>query len=176
MDALTLAADLASIIGVPLAIIGIGVTFVQVMRVKTTAEAARIAADNARVKLLSVDILASLDRVIASVRELQYLHRSKFSISLLHTRYEVALAGLLGLEADLRSEAATYEAEIGTIMHLLSEISNLHEAVENYGRTKSLPDLTKANVTLSKLLLQLQSGRERLRARLGGDDGKQADR
>lgn len=176
MDSLTLTADLASIIGVPLAIIGVAITFVQVMRAKTAAEAARAAADNARVKLLSVDILSSFDRVIASVRELQYLHRSRFSRSLLHTRYEVALAGLLGLEADLRSEATVYEAEIESVMHLLSEVSTLHEAVENYGRTKSLPDLTKANVTLSKLLLHLQSGRERLRARLGGDDGKQADR
>lgn len=70
MDALTLTADPASIIGVPLAIVG-DVTFVQVMRVETTAEAARMAADNARVTFLSVDILASRARVIASARELQ---------------------------------------------------------------------------------------------------------
>lgn len=142
------------------------------MRIKSAADSARDAALSARLKLLTVDILASLDRVVASVRDLQFLHRSKFSIPLLHSRYEATTGILLALQADLDTEPVRYTEEARVVRSLLNELSMLQEAAEDYPRTKSFPDRTKANITLNKLLTLLQASREKLRAQLGGSSGQ----
>jgi hypothetical protein len=164
--------DEIGIVSLALTVVGFGGTLIGILRVGSIAEAARTAAQSARLKLLAVDVLTAFDRVIAAVRDLMGLHRSKYSISLLHARYEATINAVLALEADLATEAVRYEQERRTVTALLAELSNLQETIEEYRIKKVVPDFTKANVTLGKLIMQLQARREVLRTQLGGNDGK----
>jgi hypothetical protein len=154
------------ILSIILTILGFGITIVQTIRIQSAANAARIAANNARRRMASVDVLSTYDRLYSALADLVVLHHSAAAVPrsiLLH--YYAAIQDLV---ATLRSALELPDNSTHVVAELQKSLVNMAKNLERQPDRQVL-DLTKSNLTLHNLIDALRDARESWRKQVSID-------
>jgi hypothetical protein len=142
-----LAADVASLVGVVITIIGFAVTIWTVLKSKSAAERAEQAARTARSNLLRVDSIAGISAAITGFEDLKRLHRTG-SWDGMPERYAVQRRSLIAV----RSGSMTLtDAQKAILQSAVQQLSFMEKQIEAHlAHPEDVPDRAKFNGIVSK--------------------------
>ncbi len=136
-------ADLASILGVLLSLIGFAVTITAVYKSKSAAEQANRASTDVRQKLAIQSAVVDLNRILADIEELKPLHRAE-AWELLPPRYASLRRQLLTLKSTFTPLSKAQSASIqGTIQQFRTIEQIVESALQEGGSPPDIPALNK---------------------------------
>ncbi len=140
---------IVGVIGFPLSLVGLRITYEEVQRSKRAALQAKEIAENTRLELLKVGTIYDFSQVISSMEEIRRIHRAA-NWSILPDRYSYVKSLLVGIKGANNNLKDEYKKRLQGI---LVRITKLEEGMEHFlATTGSSPNVASANMQISKLL------------------------
>jgi hypothetical protein len=140
-------ADVATLVGLGVTIVGFVVTIINVLKSKSAAERAERAAQEARSNLLRVDSIALISSIIAGLEDVKRLHRSG-SWQGMPERYGVQRRMLISVRA---GNLTLRDAQKTTLQSAIQQLSAMEKQIEEHlANPGNAPDIANLNGIISK--------------------------
>ncbi len=141
------AADVATLVGLAITLIGFIVTIITVWKSKSAAERAEAAANEARSSLLRVDAIAGISGIVIGLEDIKRLHRSG-SWDGMPERYGAQRRMLIAVRTGNLSLTDPQKAILQSAIQQLSMMEKQIE--EHLASPESAPGAAKLNGIISK--------------------------
>lgn len=147
-------ADLASVAGLVVSLVGFGVTIVGVWRSKDAAKRAEDAALQMREALLRTDTIADVSATLAIMEEVKRLQRVQ-AWTVLPDRYATIRRKLISVRAD---NPRFLESHRQTLLSAIQHCSTTEQRIEKYlaNTTSTPPGVAKLNELISMQIDRLE--------------------
>lgn len=150
--------------GIVLSLIGFSATLVAVFRAKSTAEAARLAADQARGQVRKLDLISEMATVLRLAEELKRLHRSN-AYDILPDRYSDLRLKVMVIR---ESKLFTDQEDQSLLQDVVVRLSALEQALDKSADVfQDKKRLARSNESLSNCMESIVRLNERIKNRTG---------
>lgn len=158
--------DLASVLGLSLALFGIYRTYRAARQAEGSAQEARKAAVEARDRILKFDLVSDLTRCITIMEEIKRLHRANAWHSL-PDRYQSLRQLLVAIRGN--SGASLSASQVAALIGAAQQFSNFESSVDEANARQAAPDnVVRMNSIVSKQIEKLTEIVVTLRNRIEG--------
>ena len=145
--------DIASVIGLPLTLLGLGLTLLVALRAKRAAQAASVAVSELRDTLRKLHTVADLSAVMASMEEIKRLHRAA-AWAVLPDRYAMLRRTLISIRTSNPALNEEHQASLqNAVQHLRDFEGKVERALASKGPT---PDPARLNQIVSAQMDKLE--------------------
>lgn len=160
--------DLASVIGVLIAIPGFIITVITIRRTKSAAESAKTAAEQAVKGLAKADTVFQIATALSFIDQICNMHRSQ-DWSSLPDKYTALRRSLISIK---ESSAARTEGHQIVLQSAISLTAQLEDQIERqlHNPHAQQVDIPKANKIMRRQADGLQRVLEEIKATIGGQD------
>jgi hypothetical protein len=160
----TRAGDIASILGVLIAMVGFAVTIRNVRASRAAAQRAEEAANQARKAIRFFDVVAEISTAIAAMEEIRRLHRDA-AWPILPDRYNALRKSLITIRGSDRPLSDEQHARIQAAIVYLAELETMVEVSLEQGKPPK--DVARWNVLASGHIQELHGSLLELKSRVG---------
>ena len=159
------AADIASILGVLIGIIGFALVIVNVRRSKSAAEQAQQAVIDVRKDIQRVDTVANFSAAMTAMAEIKRLHRQS-AWTILPDRYSALRASLISIKV---SNPALPDHQSSALQGAIQNLRGIEEIVEKALASNETPEnIPRLNRTVTRDLDSLQEILVEIQSQIGG--------
>ena len=153
VNTISIVADWFSIIGLPLSLIGLGLTLFQSIRSRSAAEIARKAAEKAERSLKQSGNVVAITELLSNMQDIKRIHRNKSWAEAL-SAYSEAMLAVSTLRSSLQNTPSGYE---NLMQSISTRLVSMEKQVENYISTGNKePDGAKLNNSITPLTNRLR--------------------
>jgi hypothetical protein len=157
--------SLVNVLGLLATIVGFGLALATLRRTATAAEAAKHAAEDARIEIYKVDVITVCSDLLARLEEIKHLHREG-QAALLPSRYSEARSLLVAAGVAVKHLHKGLQTDFG---EMLDAIDHFETRVDVFVTKGRVPDFVKFNAQIVGFSRKIRTYVQELKASAGKD-------